>query len=250
MTPLNEPTTYPVYVTDILLLDIVGFSKLTGEQQYATVQILTKTAKQNIRLSATLSFRALNEVVRGFIPTGDGFYVILQPELAGYGVLLAASLRSGLLLAARRAQNLFQGVRIAVHLGAAVPFQDLTDRENFVGPGLNDCARLFGAQLSMSPTESIPEDENFIVISEEAYDYFRRTLGADRAMKQFLNTIKFRVSDGFEITDKHGKVHRARFAEASRVVAINPPRPADFEERRRRWILEQLASRERNDKNP
>jgi len=42
------------------------------------------------------------------------------------------------------------------------------------------------------------------------------------------------------LSDKHGIKHTARFVESSRHVAVNPPAPADLEERRRNFAEEHL----------
>ncbi|MGA2678521.1 MAG: hypothetical protein ABSF37_04360 [Sedimentisphaerales bacterium] len=229
------------YRTDILLLDVVGFSKLPNDKQLATAIVITKELKETIGLLTRLTFVQKDEVVLGFIPTGDGFYVILHPAFAGYGIFLAISLRSSLLLAAKRAKNLFSGIKTAVHLGDAFPFEDITGKTNFVGDGLNDCARILNAKADQCPAPKIPEDDNYVVISESAYNQFEITypVSEDNKIskdnKVFLNTIGFKKSDFFKITDKHKKVHVACFIECSRHVAIQPPPPPDIKERMERF---------------
>ena len=222
------------YVTDILLVDIVGFSTLSTKDQYKTAIVMTQNLKETVSILTGQSFREEREVILGFIPTGDGFYVLLHPEMAGYGLFLGLSLRSSILLASKRAGNLFKGVRVSVHLGETVPFRDITGQENYIGDGLNDAARLLKAQTSQSPDVGIPTDDNFIIISEEAYAQFEKAYPATLQMKQFLQTIQYKRGNLFEIIDKHGKTHRACFVECSRFVAVKPLPPPDLHERLKR----------------
>jgi hypothetical protein len=224
------------YNTDIVLLDIVGFSTLCNDRQLDAVTLMTTNLRQTLAIMTDQSFLKQHEVVIGFIPTGDGFYVILHPKFAGYGLLMAISLRTMLLVMNKQAGSLFSGVRAAIHLGIAIPFGDITGKQNFVGDGLNDCVRLLGARPDDSPNEGIPKDNNYIVVSDCAYQQFERSFAKSKQMKQFLNLIEFRKTQFFDIRDKHRKMHRACFVESSRSVAINPPRPPDVEQRMKRII--------------
>lgn len=230
------------YVTDILLFDIVGFSKLSNDDQFITASIITEKLKETTGILMSQTFLERHEVVLGFIPTGDGFYVILQPEFAGYGVFLAISVRSSILLASKQMDNLFTGVKSAVHLGYAILFTDITGNENYVGDGLNDCARLLCASVEKSPTEGIPTDENYIIVSTSAYDQFEKVYPQSDQILSFFNAIDFGKSDRFSIVDKHGKEHHAYFIECSRHVAIKPPPPPDLN-RRMQQFLQRLKNR-------
>ncbi len=233
---MKEGFSVACYVTDILLVDVVGFAKLTTLQQHATAVIMTNKLQEMTRILVGQAFRELHEVVLGSIPTGDGFYVLLHHEIAGYGVLLAISLRSALLLASKQADNLFTGVRMSVHLGEAIPFTDITGRKNYVGDGLNVCARLLKAKPSQSPDAGIPQDDNYIVVSETAHAWFEKSYPRDEKMQDFLKAIHYKKGGLFEIRDKHGATHKAHFIECSRYVAIKPPPPADIKERLKRLV--------------
>jgi hypothetical protein len=117
----------------------------------------------------------------------------------------------------------FSGVRIAVHNDKIAPFVDIVGKTNFIGEGLNSCARLLSARPEQSPDPSIPLDENYIVVSEAASDRFRALCGDGSEMNDFLDSIQYKESDWFEISDKHGRVRRVRFVEASHSAAIELP---------------------------
>lgn len=230
------------YKTDILLFDIVQFSKLPNEKQLATAMVITEKLKETVGILVNQAFLQQNEVLCGFIPTGDGFYIILQPEFAGYGIFLAISLRSSLLLASKQAKDLFSGVRAAVHMGDAFPFKDINGRDNFVGDGLNDCARLLCKRPDPNPTAGIPADQNYVVASEAAYNQFEETYPPSKNLEAFFNSISFKKGDYFDFPDKYEKKHKACFVECSRYVAIKPPPPPDMKER-----MTQLAERLRGE---
>ena len=81
-------------VTDILLLDVVGFWKLPDSsqfEQHSDYPTLTVGGTSCVDWCAIATRSELGDCV---LPTGDGFYFILHPALAGYGPLLALTLRN------------------------------------------------------------------------------------------------------------------------------------------------------------
>lgn len=223
------------FVTDILLVDLIGFSKLSNEDQYKTAVIMTNNLKEMMSILVGQAFLEEQEVVLAYIPTGDGFYVLLRPELAGYGIFLAISLRNALLVASKREGGLFCGVKISVHQGEAIPFTDITDSNNYVGHGLNDCKRLQeGANRIRSPKYNKPADNNYIIVSDAAYNWFEKAYPQTANFRRYLESIHFEKGEEFEINDKHGIKHRAQFIECSRFVGIKPPPPSDIKERLKR----------------
>jgi hypothetical protein len=226
--------------TEMVLVDIVGFSKLSGENQAKTAIVINGELERGLELSSSLSARDLNEVVAGFVPTGDGFYVVLQPRIVGYGLSLAISLRSNLLIASERANGLYEGVRVASHFGSVFEFKDITGKENFVGPGMNDCARILGIKLTDAPPNFL-EDNNFIIASEAslvAHDALYDSVDA----KNYFSTLGLKRSEAVIVTDKHGINHDARFIEFSRRVAFNPPPPHNYELRVKKRLSKYMSN--------
>ncbi len=68
----------------------------------------------------------------------------------------------------RNATTVPLSLRIAVNQGEVAPFRDLLGHANYVGDGLNDCARLLSAKPVQSPNKGIPRDANYIVVSDQA----------------------------------------------------------------------------------
>lgn len=232
------PRTEPPVTTDIILADIVGFSELSDHDQQTVAQTFTGELQRTADVLAWGGHRETTELILAFVPTGDGFYVLLQPLLLGYGLFFAASLRSALLVANERAGGVSTGVRLAVHCGDVHPFHDITGRLNFVGEAMNRCARLLAASPADSPDADVPDDDSYIIASPDAIASYEMAYPKSDSLDEFLALVRFRMSAEFIVVDKHGKTHRGRFVELSRHIALNPPPPADLARR-----LTELAAR-------
>ena len=55
-------------------------------------------------------------------------------------------------------------------------------------------------------------------------------------MKGFFGAIEFRCSESFMVVDKDRREHEGRFVECCRHMAINPPQPADIDQRVKRFL--------------
>ena len=239
---MNNKIQFEKHVTDIILFDLVGYSLLSDEDQYTTIYLINEKLNDFLRLLYGQSFLNTEEVVLGFAPTGDGAYIILNHTIAGYGLFLAISLRTTLLQLKCQANDLFTGVRAAIHFGAAIPIEDLTGNKNFVGTGLNDCARLLSIDKETIAGQQHIKDENYIVISSSALHEFRDKYSGKK-MDEFLKVIEFEIGEEIIFKDKHGKEHKTYFVESSRHVAVTPPKPKDIEKR-----MNDLLKRNEQDK--
>jgi hypothetical protein len=207
--------------TDIVLLDIIGYSLLSDDEQLSTVEVLQSDLTNQIHFTSELSNLRNTEVVLGYAPTGDGMYILVNPQICGYGVVLGLSIRNFLLWLSRHQSNaLYQGVRVSVHMGRALSFTDVNGVTNYVGDGMNDCARL----LSVADEDAIEfnGDKNYVIASETACYWFNK-LFASRQAKQFLSTMAFKMSALHIITDKHSKVHKGYLVDSVRHTFIPPP---------------------------
>jgi hypothetical protein len=215
----NTPTLE--ITTDIILIDVVGYSKLPNADQLRTVNEIGAGLSTWVHFLAELTDLRKEEVFIGFIPTGDGMYVLLNPSVCGYGLLLGLSIRNYLVWNSECFLNgLYEGVRVGINTGKMQPFADVNGNRNYVGDGLNDCARLLS--IGDQDVMAFSGDSSYVVASESAYYWFRQLYaGADGG--QFLSTIRFRISERKQITDKHHKTHTAYLVEASRSAAIQPP---------------------------
>lgn len=225
------------HVTDIILFDINGYSCLSDEDQYLTIYLINRKLKEFLDILHGQSFLKTEEAILGFAPTGDGAYIILNHNIAGYGLFLGISLRTSLLQLQNQTNNLFSGLKTAIHFGTACPIQDITGNQNFVGNGLNNCFRLLDlAKSEESKAKEFVGDDNLIIASKEAKEQFYNLYPKDK-IQGFLDRIEFRFSDDISKQDKHyeenKKTHIGSFLECSRLVQIVPPKPPDINERLR-----------------
>ncbi len=199
--------------TDILLIDVVDFSLLSDDDQYATVLIINHGIVEAMNFIGIPAVLDETEVVKGVVPTGDGCYVILNPKLAGFSPILALGLRNILLFRSKQAKRVFAGVRVSVHYGEVIPFNDATGKENFIGSGMNDCARLQSVPAHLKRVaEQFSNDKNWVNVSKECWDH-----SVDKFDYRRISNMEFRFSDEFSFKDKHNLTHACRFLEMSRV---------------------------------
>ena len=218
-----------IFSTEVVLVDIIDFSCMSVDDQVTATVMINGELEKYLSISTGQSAFAIKEVVAGFVPTGDGFYVVLQPRLVGYGLLLALSLRTMLLMGSQQCKNLLQGIRIGVHFGEIAPFEDITEKQNFVGPVMNNCARLLNAKSSQAPNGFL-SDDCFIIASTESVERFKINYKYDDD-DSYFKKMGVKISNYIKVDDKHGTKHTGAFIEGSRVSAYNPPRPSDFKER-------------------
>ncbi len=221
------------FLTDVVLVDVVNFTRLSDEDQLVTGMMINDGIKDFLGILPEHCLLHLNEIILSIIPTGDGFYVILNPQLAGYGPLFALSLRNDLLSVSKRRGGLYEGIRVVIHLGTALPFTDATGRKNYVGHGLNECERLIKNRSIRDKAIRFTGDKNYVLVSRDSWNQFNICFPMQE-FGDFWKMLDFRVSDEFEFIDDHGRKHIARVIEISRQISIPPPRPRDALDRIKR----------------
>lgn len=232
--------------TEIILLDIRGYSKKSGAEQLTVVETLTDRLRQMVAVLVATGGIHVPELVTdplivGYIPTGDGAYLILNPLYAGYGILLAGALRNDLVLVNKKLGGaLYEGARVAVHLGPCWAYIDITGRVNFAGEGMNDCSRILQARSAPGfPLEFT--DEDFVVVSSEALDcfdelYYSKTNEGQRQL------LKHRRTEPFAVEDKHGGKHSVQLVEIHRNIGVQPFRPVVDLSEEKRELMREIAA--------
>ena len=182
--------------TDIVLVDIIGFSKLKPIEQLEIIQYLTAIYVKLIKKMLEKSNMKLDDFIEGYIATGDGFFCILNPDMIGYGTVLGLNFShlSGFIA---KKFPYFQGLKIAVHTGEIYEFKDILGHKNYIGDGLNDCARYL-------------EIKNFsvstVMVSDSAYQNLKEFLTKNEDFNQLFIKHGFKHSKMCEFEDKHSKV--------------------------------------------
>ncbi len=200
-------------VTDIVLIDIINFSLLDPEKQLQIIEFTTRSYQKILKKTLESAQIELHEFILGYIPTGDGFYCLLQPRFKGFGVILGLSFHH-LSEEISKKFSYFHGIRIAVHTGSLYEFTDILNNKNFIGSGLNDCARyLSNSEFSIST----------VMVSQSAYDNLKSFLQTHPQYDNILNQRDFKHSQAYTFYDKHGNEKRGYRVWLRKSGIITPP---------------------------
>jgi len=200
-------------ITDIVLIDIINFSKLTSQEQLEIVTFLTKSFKKMIKKMLFNSNMPLTKFIIGFVSTGDGFYCILNPRLKGFGAILGLSFNHFAEHISRK-YLYFQGIRIASHTGEVNEFTDILGNKNFIGDGLNDCARYLEIKDFNITT---------VMVSDTGYASLKRFLILHKDFNTLLLKHGLQKSSLHTFHDKHGNEKQGCLIWLRKSGIINPP---------------------------
>jgi len=202
-----------VLTTDIVLIDIIDFSELSPLQQLEIITFTTTTYKNMIEKMLLNSGMSLDKLILGFISTGDGFYSILNPRLKGYGIILGLSFNH-LSEQISKKFRYFKGMKIAVHTGDVYKFIDILGHNNYIGDGLNDCARYLELKNFSVST---------VMASESAYESLKKFLVIYKDFNALLIKKGFKHSEMYSFNDKHLNEKKGLLVWLREPGIINPP---------------------------
>ena len=200
--------------TDIVLVDIIGFSKLSSKQQLEIVTFLTKGYKKVIEKMLISSQIPLSTLILGFVSTGDGFYCILDPKLKGFGTILGLNF-SHFAGHINTKYPYFEGVKVAVHTGTVNRFIDILGNLNFIGDGLNDCSRYLEYKHFSIST---------VMVSDAAYEELKNFLHYHNDFEQLLGELQFKRSEEYIFYDKHENEKKGYLVWFRKSGIITPPK--------------------------
>src|SRR5881275_2882895 len=142
-------------IAHVLFLDIVGYSKLSVNEQHAQVEELNETVHLSERFQKA---EAANRILK--IPTGDGMALVFYKspeEPAQCAVEISRALKDN-----QRLQ-----IRMGIHSGPVSGVVDVTERTNVAGAGINiarrvmDCGDAGHILLSRHVAEDLAEYERW-----------------------------------------------------------------------------------------
>ena len=200
-------------LTDIVLIDIINFSKLSSHQQLEIITFLTKSFTKMIKQMLSNSNMPLSRLILGFISTGDGFFCLLDPKFIGFGAILGLSFNHFSDHIAKK-YPYFEGIRVAVHSGEVNEFEDILGNRNFIGTGLNDCARYLEIKNYTIST---------VIVSEIAFENFKMFLEWHNDFNLLLSQREFKRSSMSTFKDKHGNTKKGCLIWLRQAGIINPP---------------------------
>jgi len=201
------------WFTDIILIDVINFSKLSADQQLEIINFLTKSYSNMIVKMLSNSNMKLNKLILGFVSTGDGFFCILNPRLKGYGTILGLSFNH-FSEQISKIYPYFEGIRIAVHTGEVREFKDILGNKNFIGDGLNECSRYLEFKNYTIST---------VMVSDIAYEHLKTFLKLYKDFHTLLTQREFKHSSIYTFKDKHGYVRHGSLVWLRKAGIINPP---------------------------
>lgn len=201
------------WVTDIILIDIINFSRLESIEQLEIISFLSKGYNKMINKMLSNSKMKPDQLIMGYISTGDGFYCILNPRLRGYGTILGLSFNH-FSDQISKIFPYFEGIKVAVHTGQIYEFKDILGHKNYIGDGLNDCARYLELKDYAMST---------VMVSDSAYKQFERFLDIYKEYNEILIQSEFKFTTPYSFKDKHGFEKRGRLVWLRKSGIINPP---------------------------
>lgn len=202
--------------TDIVLIDVIDFSRLSMIEQLEIISYLSLSYKKMIHKMLESSGIPMDKMLQGIIPTGDGFYCILHPGLRGFGPILGLSFIHFSDFIAKE-YPYFRGIRVAVHTGKVHRFEDILGNKNFVGDGLNECARYVEIKNLIIST---------VIISDKAFESLTTFLQIHPDFEELLKKCEFRYSAMHTFQDKHHIEHHGYLIWMRKGGIIPPPKPA------------------------
>lgn len=155
----------------------------------------------------------IDKLILGLVPTGDGFFCILNPRLQGFGAILGLSFKHMSEEILRRFKY-FKGMKIAVHNGDFYRFKNILGNDNFIRDGLNDCARYLEFKNYSIST---------VMVSDSAYSSLKKFLIIYKDYGILLNERGFKHSKQYTFYDKHEKQKHGRLICLRKSGIISPP---------------------------
>jgi class 3 adenylate cyclase len=192
----------------VILLDIRGDSELSDDEQLRVVRTITDEA---LKLMKEGGYKG-EKIFVAFLPTGDGFYIVGDDMLShiwgNMYVLFALSLRNALLKEIQTLPFSCRGVRMSVHYGTTLQFEDIAGHSNFIGAGMNEAARL------LAPTNH----EEIAAACSEFYGHEDSVVVSETALEKAgpLSALGIRISPSIMLKAKHDKVFLCRFVDLPR----------------------------------
>ena len=199
----------------IILVDIIGFSELTDEQQKNIIEAVNKITNEFIENGGY----SKDKLFSSFVPTGDGFYIIGSSKnsimFGQVMVIFEISLINKILDLIESSSLSCEGIKTAIHYGTTLPFTDILGNENYIGRGMNETARL------ISPINN----DGIELIAEKIYGHQNSVIISQKALSKIedsqLKVLK--ISEPFTILAKHDKNIQCCFVNTDKIYKLLSP---------------------------
>ena len=199
--------------TDVVLIDIIGFSDLDSMKQFKCINFITNIYRKMIAQMLKNSNMSLNKFILGLVSTSDGFYCILNPRLQGYGAILGLSF-DHLSYQISKKLKYINGMRIAVHNTQIYEFKDILGHTNIIGDGLDECSGYLEFKYHAIST---------VLVSDSAYISFTKFLSIYKDYNALLIEKGFKHSEIYTFKDTHNEEKKGTLIWLGESGIINPP---------------------------
>jgi hypothetical protein len=159
-------------ISDVIVLEIIGYSTLTETEQKKQILKLQETIKDN-----ELMIEYFEEII--FLPTGNGCILSMFGKIARKAINIVISLQQDII-----EQRLL--VRFGINFGSVFQYEDINGNPSVAGSGVNLAARAmqFG-------------DANHIIATRTVYNYFGNL---DRWHKNLFTSLgKVKIGENGEL---------------------------------------------------
>ena len=153
--PIELKNEIQLEIAHVLFIDIVGYSKLSINDQHAAVEELNRIVRSSEQFQRA---EAANRLIR--IPTGDGMVLVFytSPE---------APVQCAVEISGALKEHPHLQVRMGIHSGPVSGLVDVNERANLAGAGINmakrvmDCGDAGHILLSKHVAEDLEEYEKW-----------------------------------------------------------------------------------------
>jgi adenylate cyclase len=128
--PIESPSDLKFEIGHVLLIDIVGYSKLLINEQRERLETLNQIVRQTVQFRES---EASGMLMR--LPTGDGMALIFRDSLE-------APVRCALEIDVAVRSHTPIAVRMGIHSGPVSEVSDVNERTNLAGAGINTAQRV------------------------------------------------------------------------------------------------------------
>ena len=193
-------------IAHVLFIDIVGYSKLLIDEQTEGLKALNTVV---LNTEAVLEAEAANQLIR--LPTGDGMALVFTSSVE-------APVECALQIAQRLWQTTPLPVRMGIHTGPVHQLEDVNQRTNIAGAGINVAQRVMDCG-----------DAGHILLSQRAAD----DLGHYGRWHSYFHEIgECEVKHGFRLslvnlyTEKLGNPTVPQKLKKRKIAGISMSRPS------------------------
>ncbi len=190
---------------EIIVFDVVKFSKYPDDEQVAICGHMSDCGRGMIAALQHLAVlnresERYDQIYDVYVPTGDGFFMILKPRYMGQGLAVARNFMQEMKFSRERCPAC--DIRASLHVGTPRFFHDINGQLNAIGRDVIYAHRIMDVSHrhvdeNLVTTEASP---SFIAVSQEAYaSCYSNLRDPRRDLQVFSGTISLEAKHGLQV---------------------------------------------------